>query len=60
MPDHDGRELLGYVQLTAAITTLGLLAYAVISDRDATVLGVLVGALALWLGLASYEAVKRR
>ena len=56
LPDEN---LLGYVRVVAAVTTLGLLVFAVVVERDATTLGVLVGALALWLGLASYEALKR-
>lgn len=58
MPPPDS-ELLGYVRVVAAVTTLGLLAYAVVVGRDPTTLGILVGALALWLGVASYEALKR-
>jgi len=52
-------DLLGLVRVVAAVTTLGLLVFAVVLERDAATLGVLVGALALWLGLASYEALKR-
>jgi hypothetical protein len=58
LPPAD-EQLLAYVRVVAAVTTLALLAYAVVVERDAATLGVLVGALALWLGLASYEALRR-
>lgn len=55
LPEHE--RLLARVRVVASVVVLGLLAYAVIVERDISVLGMLFGALAVLLGLASLERV---
>lgn len=58
MLPHDDR-LLYYVRLVAAAVTLALFVFVVIADRDVTVVGMLFGGLAVLLGLASLDIVRR-
>lgn len=55
----DPSSLLRHVRLVAAIVTLGLFTFAVLVERDPTIVGMLFGALAVLLGLAGLDAVKR-
>jgi hypothetical protein len=57
-PEHD--RLLYRVRVVAASVVLALLVYAVIVDRDISLVGMLVGALTVLLGIAGIEAFQRR
>jgi hypothetical protein len=52
-PSPETSRLLNRVRVVAAIVTLCLLVFAVIVERDPTTLGMLIGALALWIGLSA-------
>ena len=56
----DNERLLAYIRVVAAGVTLALFTFAVLAERDITVLGMLFGSLAVLLGLASIDAVRMR
>lgn len=56
----NNERLLAYVRVVAAAVTLTLFAFAVVAERDVTVVGMLFGSLAVLLGLASLDVVRMR
>lgn len=58
-PSPETTRLLNRVRVVAAIVTLCLFTFAVLAERDATTVGMLIGALALWIGLSAPDWFRR-
>lgn len=59
-PPDDDRLLLYRVRVAAAIVAVGLFIFAVVEDRDVTVIASIAGALFVLLGLVAADAISSK